>query len=165
MSADLTETGTVTTEAGAGVTAREQTAGNYEEAPFPESCWGLADKEVSVLGRDVALCCLLNREQRKHYPPAASGLKFFNWDIASWDCCFSFCTCRHLSHCYYVHEVVLKAVVVSELNPCSHKPSESQKASCRLWLSGISKLCGHQEFQQRSFSYVPWKVVLPKDVD
>lgn len=78
VNADLTEAGTVTTDAGAGVTAREQTAGNYKEAPFPGSHCSLADKEVSISGRDVALCCLPSREQREHYPPAASGLIFFH---------------------------------------------------------------------------------------
>lgn len=78
MSADLTETGSVTTDAGAGVTATEQTAGNYEEAPFPGSHCSLADKEVSASGRDGALCCLPGSEQRDHYSPAASGLKFFH---------------------------------------------------------------------------------------
>lgn len=121
--------------------------GIMRKHPFPGSHCSLADKEVSASGRDGALCCLPGREQRDHYSPAASGLKFFHWDVASWDCCFFLCICRCLSHHYYVHEVVLKAIRVSELNSCSHKPSESQKASCSLRLSGISKLCGHKEFQ------------------
>lgn len=124
-------------------------------------------KKCQILA-EMWLCAASQVEQREHYPPAASGLNFSHWDVASWDCCFFFCIRRHLSHCYYVHQVVLEAVRVSELNPCSHEPSESQKASSSLWLSGISKLCGHQELQYIAeifFLYVPWKVLLPKDVD
>ena len=68
--------------------AGEQTAGNHEEALFPESGCSPAGKEAAASGRDGDLRCLPGREQREHHHPTASVLKLVHQDVVSWDCSF-----------------------------------------------------------------------------
>lgn len=104
-------------DAGAGVTSGEQRGGNCEEESFSELGFSLAGKEAATSGRDGDLCCVPGREREQHHRPPASMLKMVYWDVAFWVCCFFLNICRCLSHYAYVHQVVLKPVIVPELNP------------------------------------------------